>query len=197
MTQSGSVPPTADRPVRVGVTGHLDLTDATARAVAAELRHHLSGLRGAAPRPGAPAHLVGVSCLARGADAVFAQVLVELGGALEVVLPSADYREAQVDPEYAPLFDDLLGRAATVRTMPAARAGQAAYVAANDAMLAAIDRLVAVWDGEPAVRDGGTASVVTRARAQGIPVTVIWPPGARRGRTAPPATPGRRRSHRR
>ena len=178
--QSSSGPGGTARPLRIGVTGHLDLTDATTRAVDAELRRHLLGLRGFSASAQHPVNLIGVSCLARGADSVFARVLVELGGELEVILPSADYREAAVGPEHAPLFDEMLGRATTVRTMPAARAGWAAYAAANNALLDVIDQLFAVWDGKPPVVDGGTASVVNRARDRGIPVTVIWPPGAQR-----------------
>lgn len=41
--------------------------------------------------------LVGVSCIARGADSVFAQVVLDVGGRLEVVLPSRNYRRR---PDY-------------------------------------------------------------------------------------------------
>ena len=181
--QCSDVRPPAAAPVRVGITGHLDLTASTARRVAVELRRHLVGLRN--PPGLRPADLVGVTCLARGADSVFAEVLVALGGRLEVILPSADYEEAQVGPDHAPVFDALLGRAASVRRMPAARAEPAAYISANHALLDAIDRLIAVWDGKPPVWDGGTASVVRAARARNIPVTVIWPKGAQRG--SPPS----------
>ena len=42
------------------------------------------------------------------------------------------------------------------------------------------DRLVAVWDGEPARGYGGTADIVEAARDRELPITVIWPEGARR-----------------
>ena len=47
-------------------------------------------------------------------------------------------------------------------------------------MLKDADLLIAVWDGLPARGLGGTADVVAYARDHGIPVSVIWPEGARR-----------------
>lgn len=158
--------------VRVGVTGHLNLSDETVPLVTAAIRDYLSQFAGHA--------LVGVSCLARGADSLFAQVVIELGGVLEVVLPSADYREAEVEPDHAPQFDELLVKAAVVRTMPFDTAGTDAYAAANEVILGSVDQLVAVWDGQPSSRRGGTADAVVGARSRGLDVQVIWPERSRR-----------------
>jgi len=161
--------------VRVGVTGHMNLTPDGARVVSAALRAHLAQLT---RTQGA---VVGVSCLARGADTLFAQAVLDLGGSIEVVLPSRDYRQAKVGSDHAPEFDALLAAAAEVHTMPYEHAGPAAYEAANSKLLGLCDRLVAVWDGKPAGGKGGTADAVADARARGLPVTVIWPEGAARG----------------
>lgn len=159
---------------RIGITGHLDLSANTLRLVAAELRRHLSAVLGQDENP-----LTGVSCLARGADSVFAEVLIELGGRLEVILPSSDYRRLQVRPDHAPQFDSLIESAASVQVMPSATAGPQAYVAANNAMLDKVDSIVAVWDGG-AGAEGGTGDAVKEALTRSIPVTVIWPKGSRR-----------------
>lgn len=158
----------------------------TQRMVAAELRSHLLAVLGEGADGGHSARsddeapgLTGVSCLARGADSVFARVLIELGGELEVILPSSDYRRVQVSPDHAPLFDSLIESAASVRVMPWPTAGPQAYVAANNAMLDKVDSLVAVWDGKTGA-EGGTGHVVEEARTRQIPVTVIWPKGSRR-----------------
>ncbi|WP_327111466.1 hypothetical protein OHB12_25820 [Nocardia sp. NBC_01730] len=124
--------------------------------------------------------LVGVSCIARGADSVFAQAVLDVGGQLEVVLPSRNYRERKVKPDHAELFDKLQSRAAVVRVMDFDDAGREAYEAANEAMLSSCDRLVAVWDGAAGER-GGTGTVVELARTRGVPVDVVWPEGAVRG----------------
>jgi hypothetical protein len=61
--------------VRVGVTGHMNLSDETVPLVAEALRDYLGTFD--------TASLVGISCPARGADTVFAEVVIELGGRLE------------------------------------------------------------------------------------------------------------------
>ena len=89
--------------MRIGVTGHMNLTPDTARLVSDALRSHLTEVTGG---------VTGVSCIARGADSLFADAVLEAGGALEVVLPSRDYRDAKVKPDHAEQFDLLLGKAA-------------------------------------------------------------------------------------
>ncbi|MEU8074705.1 hypothetical protein AB0B31_04590 [Catellatospora citrea] len=160
----------ATRPTRIGVTGHINLTADTALLVGAALRELLAAYR--------PEELVGVSCLAAGADTIFAEAVLAHGGRLEVVLPAADYRDRQVAPEHGAAFDRLAGHAASVRVMPHAQAGRAAYQDANAAMLAGCDLLVAVWDGQPPADRGGTAAVVADAHALALPVVVVWPEGA-------------------
>jgi hypothetical protein len=157
--------------VRIAVTGHMNITQATAPLIAAAIREHLEQL---------PAEVTGISCIARGADSVFAKAVLETGGTLEVILPSADYRQAKVKPDHAPLFDEFLAKASLVRTLPFRTANRDAYVAANEAMLDGADELVAVWDGRPSPDRGGTAGVVADAKDRGLPVIVIWPAGAAR-----------------
>lgn len=161
--------------MRIGVTGHMNLTPDTVRLVSEALRSHLEQVDG---------EVVGVSCVARGADSLFAEAVLAVGGTLEVVLPSRDYREVAGWPEHVELLDRLVGKAAHVKVMDFDHAGLEAYVAANQAMLGVIDELVAVWDGKPAAGKGGTAEVVAEARARGLPVLVIWPEGASREVTA-------------
>jgi hypothetical protein len=110
---------------RVGITGHTNLSPETSALVRSAIRDVLN--------PYADNGLEGVSCLARGSDSIFAEVVLELGGSLEVIVPSADYRERKVEPDHAAQFDALIRRAVRVRTTPHARASRAAYEAANEA----------------------------------------------------------------
>lgn len=158
--------------VRIGVTGHMNITPATVRMVYDEIAHHLA-------QTSDPVDLVGVSCIARGADSVFAQAILEAGGRLEVIIPSRNYRERKVKPDHAALFDDLVKRAALVRVMDFDDAGADAYEAANEAVLGSCDRLIAVWDGQDGERSG-TESVVASARQKGLSVEIMWPNGAAR-----------------
>ncbi|MFC4124959.1 hypothetical protein [Nocardia rhizosphaerae] len=155
--------------MRISVTGHMNITDSTAELVRAAVADLIEGTP----------DLVGVSCIARGADSVFAAAVLDAGGQLEVVLPSRGYRETKVKPDHAPLFDDLIARAAKVRVMDFDTPGRDAYEAANAVLVDEADRLIAVWDGEVSAR-GGTGTVVELARQRGIPVDIVWPSGAER-----------------
>lgn len=156
---------------RIGVTGHSKLTPESVPLVADALRAELA-------RHDQP--LVGVSCLARGADQVFAEAVLDIGGALVVVLPSRDYRETKVKPDNRDQFERLYRRAADVRALPFDTASRDAYAAAGRTVLADVDLLVAVWDGAPPDGKGGTGDTVLEARERGIPVAVVWPDGAAR-----------------
>lgn len=156
----------------IAVTGHMDLTESTVPLVQEALRDLLREYRAS--------DLIGVTCLARGSDTLFAEAVVEVGGRLVVVLPSQDYRQAKVKPDHAPAFDRL-ATAAEVVTMPYDTANREAYEAANAELLKRADRLVAVWDGVPPTgKGGGTADTVEQARSAGVPVDVVWPSGAQR-----------------
>ncbi|MET9760063.1 hypothetical protein ABZ016_13565 [Streptomyces sp. NPDC006372] len=160
----------------IAVTGHMDLADEAVGPVRAALRDLLTAL---------PLDtLVGRSCLARGADTLFAEEVLALGGRLSAIIPSLDYREAVVQPADLANFDVLREAAAEVVVMPYEHAGRAAYEAANRELLQGADRLMAIWDGSaPTGRGGGTADTVAAARAAGLTVDVVWPPGALRSGT--------------
>src|SRR5689334_11155997 len=96
--------------------------------------------------PVATDELIGISCIARGADSAFAQAVLDRGGALEVVVPSTNYRETKVKPDHASQFDELISRASKVVTLPFSEANRDAYEAANEMLLASCDELFAVWD---------------------------------------------------
>lgn len=156
------------------VTGHMDLTDATVPLVQESLRVLLSEHQ--------DGPLVGVSCIAKGSDSLFAEAVLDAGGSLVVVIPSKDYRERKVKPDHAVTFDRLTEAAAEVLVLPHDTADRAAYEEANQVLLERADRLVAVWNGEPpSGKGGGTADVVAQAHEAGLPVDVVWPEGAARG----------------
>ena len=157
---------------RIGITGHTNLSADSAELVRKALVDALEDYN--------DDDLIGVSCLARGADQLFAEEVLAAGGTLEVVLPSADYREAKVRPENREGFDGLLVRAHMVRYMRHLTAGRRAYEDANEAVLGGVDMLFAVWDGQPSGGGGGTADAVRVATERGLPVNVIWPEGASR-----------------
>jgi hypothetical protein len=158
---------------RIGVTGHVILARGTAELVYDCLAQQLA--------PYAASGLHGVTCLADGTDQLFARAILALDGTYEVIVPALDYRRHAVDADNRPVFDDLLARASAVSYMPFLDSDRNAYMAASEELLRRVDLLLAVWDGEPSLGLGDTADVVRVARARRLPVTVLWPAGARRG----------------
>ncbi|MCK9893139.1 hypothetical protein MXD60_00775 [Frankia sp. AgB32] len=160
------------------MTGHRGLTGDQSSLVAAELRRVL--------RPLAAGGFAGISCLADGADTVFADVVLQLGGRLISVIPAAGYREFQPAAHLGD-FDRLLSSSAEVRRQDRPMPDLASLMDASRALVDASDQILAVWDGLPARGFGGTADVVDYARRRSRPVQIIWPRGAVR-RPADPAT---------
>ncbi len=161
--------------MRVGITGHSNLSAGSVPVVADAIRAELATLDGP---------ITGVSCLARGADQVFAQVIVETGAALHVVLPAADYRERKVKPANRAAFESLVERAENVDVLAFETSNREAYEAANKTILSTVDVLFAVWDGQPPDGRGGTGDTVRLARESGVPVMVLWPDGVARDETS-------------
>jgi hypothetical protein len=124
--------------------------------------------------------LVGVTSLAEGADQLFAEGVLELGGSLEVVVPAARYRAAFGTERAAKRYDKLVSNASLVVTLPFNLPSDEAYMAAGREVVRRSDALLAVWDGKPARGYGGTADVVDYAKELDVPVEVVWPAGARR-----------------
>ena len=91
--------------MRIGVTGHTSPTADPVPLVAEAIDAVIAEVTAA---------VTGVSCLARGADQVFAGVVLDRGHRLEVVLPAADYRERKVKPHNREQIDRrVAGRSAT------------------------------------------------------------------------------------
>ena len=155
----------------IGISGHRGLPQRTAGLVDAALRAEIGSRR--------PERLVGVSCIADGADSLFARAVLDHGGQLEVIIPADAYRDA-LPADHHPTYDALLAAAARVHQLPFHESTSESHMAASLAMLDLVDTLIAVWDGQPARGYGGTADVVSEARCRGIPVLIVWPDGASR-----------------
>jgi hypothetical protein len=156
--------------VRFGVTGHQILPP---RIVDRAVEHWRRVLPDGA-------QLCGVSSLAEGADQLFAAHVLAAGGVLEVILPCEDYASSLVTDDGRVRFEELRRAAGTVITLPYPKPSEQAFLAAGQILVERCDHLFAVWDGGPARGLGGTADIVTYARARGCPVTVLWVDGVLR-----------------
>ncbi|MGH3321286.1 MAG: hypothetical protein ACRDN9_14140 [Streptosporangiaceae bacterium] len=89
--------------MRIAITGHRGLPPETERLITEAVRKEL--------RPYAGDGLAGLTCLADGADQIFARAVLDMGGSLEVLIPAPKYREGLPEASHA-TYDALLTSAA-------------------------------------------------------------------------------------
>lgn len=174
---SGHRPPKLPAAAEVPLRGLLDRILATIAATARGFEKDYAACARAADTVG-PSEFVIVSALAEGSDRIVAEAGLATGFALEALLPfgRTEYARDFAAPESRASFERLLGRASSVFELAGAADERArAYEAAGFVMLANVDLLIAVWDGEEAAGIGGTAQIVSRAVAGGIPIVWIDP----------------------
>jgi hypothetical protein len=160
--------------LRIGVTGHRELADPDALVPAIDeaiqaLTQRVLGSQAA------PSLLI-ISALAEGADRLVArQVLARPAAELEVVLPLPVHEYLRDFPAEASRdeFTELLGRAVRVWHAPPGSSREEAYERAGRHMVDRADMIIALWDGQPSRGRGGTASIVSYARDQGVPVAWV------------------------
>jgi hypothetical protein len=112
-----------------------------------------------------PPPLIGVTCLAVGADSLFARVVLKHNGSIEAVLPFPDYeRKLQDDERHE--HRRLLDRASLVTTLQRCGTDEECYFEAGKRVVDLADLVIAVWDGKPAKGLGGTADIFEYARAK-------------------------------
>jgi hypothetical protein len=158
----------------VAVTGHRPgrLSSDHFEHGCAQAARLLDGLVDAAAEQGGPV-LVLRSALAEGADRRLAQLALERGFVLHVVLP---FRRVNYSRDFATTasrleFKQLLQRAERVSELPGRRSdAPQAYRDAGLAMLVHADLLLALWDGAPGAGRGGTADIVDEAWRRHLPV---------------------------
>ncbi|MFE3328375.1 hypothetical protein [Streptomyces sp. NPDC059176] len=156
---------------RIGVTGH--------RSIPPEVLGHVQAVIKAVMCRNAGA-VEALSSLAEGADQLFADIALDCGAELTVVIPSGDYEAGFEDPQVLAGYRRLKGRASQEVRMAFPHSTDEAYYAAGAYIADHCDRLLAVWDGRPARGLGGTGDIVRYARERGKPVTVIWRDGVER-----------------
>lgn len=155
--------------MKLAITGHRGLPEHTGQLVDTALREELA----------ATPDIIGLSCLADGADSLFARAVLDHGGELVAIVPAARYREGLPEEHHA-VYDALMAHASDVVRLDHAESTSQSHMDASLEMIRRAQRLIAVWDGKPARGYGGTADIVDAAREREVPTTVIWPEGARR-----------------
>jgi len=140
--------------VRVGITGHQELEDPKAWDW---VKPKIEELLATLPQP-----VIGITSLAVGADSLFARVVLQHNGSIEVVLPFAGY-ELKLQAHERDEYRRLLERASTLTVLQRKQTDEDSYFEAGKKVVDRAELLIAVWDGKPAKGLGGTADIVDYA----------------------------------
>ena len=108
----------------------------------------------------------GLTSLARGADQLFAEVLLEAEIPFTAIVPSAGYEQTFGD-DLRTKYEDLLRQADGVENLGRAKPSERAFLEAGQWIVDHTDVVFAVWDGEEARGMGGTGDIVKYARREG------------------------------
>jgi len=149
----------------VGITGHRTLPDP---ALWSWVREEIDTVLSSLEPP-----IVGVSGLAEGADQRFAEAVLARDGSLHAVLAFEGFGGSLEGGDAQAAFVVLVEQADVIETIAPRGTRELAYLAEGERVVELSDVLVAVWNGEPARGTGGTAEVVARAQAKGIPVVHV------------------------
>lgn len=144
--------------MKIGVTGHRHRPNIDWKWVRSAIVEQLRAL---------PGPVVGCTSLAAGADQVFADVVLDLGGSLDVVIPFPEYDETFDKRADLNRFRKQLARAASITVLKTRATREDGYLRAGHEVVDRSEALLAIWDGKPAAGRGGTAEVVAYARAAG------------------------------
>lgn len=153
-----------------GVTGHQNIPKVALELISSRLDELFL--------PIGPAD--GVSSLAAGADQLFADAILRIGGHLDVIIPCRNYDAVFKNDDALEHYRALLEQARNIDILPYDEPSEDAFFEAGRQIVQSSDRLVAIWDGERAEGTGGTADVVKYAAQLGRDITIIWPDGLER-----------------
>ncbi len=153
--------------MRVGITGHQRLAELSDWDWT---RNELENALRSLPQP-----LIGVSALAIGSDQLFAQLVLDLGGSLEAVIPFTDYERSFGGSLDRDEYHRLLNLAQPVSVLPASENDEQAYFLAGTSVVDRCELMFAVWNGQPAISLGGTGDIVISALRQQKPLIHLNP----------------------
>ncbi|MEI6349306.1 MAG: hypothetical protein WCP69_15275 [Bacteroidota bacterium] len=107
----------------------------------------------------------GYSCLAIGADELFAELLIQNNINYTVVIPCTDY-ETTFEKTTLGNFLLLKGKASELIELKNNQPSEKAFNEAGKIIVDNSDILIAVWDGEEAKGLGGTGDIVEYAKSK-------------------------------
>ena len=151
--------------MRIGVTGHQDLSDVSS------INELKSTLKSILIQEKAS---VGFTSLAVGADQVFADVCNELSIKYCAIIPANDYEE-NFESNDKVRYKKLLNGASDTHYMPFEQSSEEAFYKAGIHVSNSSDCIVAIWNGKAAKGLGGTGDIVKYSLDNGKKVVQILP----------------------
>jgi hypothetical protein len=109
-----------------------------------------------------------------------ADLVLEAGGSIEVIVPSAGYEATFQSPDQLRRYERLLQAADKRICLDFDVPSEKAFYEAGRAVVDGCDLLIAVWDGGSSRGLGGTADIVSYALDRGRRVQIVWPDDATR-----------------
>lgn len=155
--------------IRISITGHQHIPSEAMAYVERGVDSFLSTYDGM--------EVTCLSCLAVGADQLFASRAIGMRFKLVAVIPCSGY-ETTFSEKDRGRYDDLLAHACETVEVGCPGPTPEAFLKASERMIDGSDIMVALWDGEAGAK-GGTGDAVEYARRQGKQVVVIWPSGVK------------------
>lgn len=144
--------------MNIGVTGHQNLISIKVKKwVQKSLSEYLSKYDG----------IVGFSCLAEGADQVFAEEILKKGFNLVAIIPSHNYEKSFSNKSARVNFNNLLLRSSNIINLSFKNPSEEAYWEAGKTIVDSSDLVLAIWNGKEAEGLGGTGDIVKYAMSKG------------------------------
>jgi hypothetical protein len=163
LTSAAGIVAHSETDLRIGITGHQTLSESSNWDWVVQSFDVLL--------PPLPKPLIGITCLAMGADQLFAEAVLRTFGTIEAVLPFPEY-EMTFDEETEPRYWSLLERASKVIVLARQSSAEESYLNAGKVVVDMSNMVIAVWNGKPAGGPGGTAEIVEYAIQQ--KKQVVW-----------------------
>lgn len=151
--------------MKLGITGHQRLEQYDSKWIESAINNFLSENK----------VTEGFTCLAAGADQLFARLLERRNIPFSAVIPCKEYETTFREQGDLFAYQRLEKQAAQLYFLPFEHPSEQAFFEAGKEIVAHSDRILAIWDGKKAQGLGGTADIVAEALQQFKPVVHLNP----------------------
>lgn len=154
----------------VGITGHQDIPLKAMSYIRKKIQDFV------VKHP----EMIAMTSLAKGADQLFADISINAGKKLHVIIPCENYVSTFQNKADLMEYAKLLKAASWVETLPNRLPNEKAFYLAGKKIVEMSDEIIAIWDGENAHGLGGTGDIVGFAKVLNKKITVVWPKNFKR-----------------